>query len=266
MIIIVLPAYNEESSIGRLLEAMQHVIQENQMNFHLIIVDDGSSDNTAFVVKQYAQKMPIELVTHPVNLGLGEAIKTGLLRGIEVAGERDIIITMDSDNTHNPDLMIRLFRMIREGYDVVIASRYQRESRIIGVPMHRRALSLGASILLRMTYPIKGIKDYTCGYRAYRAEVLKEAWMQFGGQLIERSGFSCMVELLLKLRTMSLIMGEVPLILRYDQKQSATKMVIRRNIRDILNIVFKGNKILEKKAPNSDPTTIQQYYRKEGKW
>ncbi len=256
MIFIVLPAYNEEASIGNLLETIGHLIKENHSDFRVIVVDDGSKDKTCDVVRQYSKNMPVELIKHPENRGLGDAIKTGLLRGIEVAKSRDVVITMDSDNTHNPELIIRMFRMIREGYDVVIASRYQPGARVIGVPMFRNLLSYGASVLLRLSYPIKGVKDYTCGYRAYRAEVLQKAWKSFRGRLIERSGFVCMVELLLKLRTMSLIMGEVPLVLRYDQKHSASKMAIRKNTLDILTIILTRRYSKNKTIPET-PLTAQ---------
>src|SRR5258705_8936510 len=115
--------------------------------------------------------MPIHVMTHEVNRGLGATIRDGLVRAVELAGPRDIIVTMDADDTHAPGLILRMVRMISEGHDVVIASRYRNGSRCVGVPLHRRALSLVASWLFRAVFPIRGVKDYTCGYRAYHARV-----------------------------------------------------------------------------------------------
>jgi len=66
--------------------------------------------------------------------------------------------------------------------------------------------------------------DFTSGYRAYRASVLKQAYAQYGDKLVDQDGFQCMVDILLKLRTMPLIFGEVPMILRYDLKRGPSKM------------------------------------------
>jgi dolichol-phosphate mannosyltransferase len=64
--------------------------------------------------------------------------------------------------------------------------------------------------------PIRGVRDYTCGYRAYRGRVLRQAFQRYGDDFINQEGFQCMVDILLKLRKMDVIFGEVPLILRYD--------------------------------------------------
>ena len=72
-----------------------------------------------------AKTMPIEVLVHEVNLGLGATIRDGLYRAVQYSSKNDIIITMDADATHNPGLILRLIRMIIEGHDVVIASRFQ---------------------------------------------------------------------------------------------------------------------------------------------
>lgn len=189
MIFIVLPAYNEEKTIGTLLDSVIFVMKENGLSYQVVVVNDGSSDKTAKVIHQFKKRMPISLVNHKKNLGLSEAIKTGLLYTLKKAKSKDIIITMDSDNTHTPGLILRMVRMIREGNDVVIASRYRTGSRVKGVPISRMFLSLGASLLFRLSFPIRGVRDYTCGYRAYRAKVLKEAFSYYGEDFVNRPGF-----------------------------------------------------------------------------
>lgn len=239
MLTIVLPAYNEEQTIRPLLQSLKEAMEEDGLEYNVLIVDDGSTDKTSEVVEEFSTHMPIHLIKHKVNKGLPEAIKTGLFSAVDQLGEKDIIITMDADNTHSPGLILRMTRMIKEGSHVVIASRYQRGSRIRGLSRTRRLLSYGANLLFRIIFPIQGVKDYSCGFRAYRASVLKEAIARYGDTFINQPGFSCMVDILLKIRNLDPIATEAPLILRYDLKESASKMNVSKNVRETLGLLIK---------------------------
>ena len=138
---VVLPAYNEEQAIGLLLGSLVGELTEDKRDFRIIVVNDGSTDNTLAVANQWAEKAPVQVLDNVTNKGLAETIKRGLMEAVKLAGERDIIITMDADNTHPIGLAIRMIRMIREGNDVVIASRYREGSYTAGVPWNRLILS-----------------------------------------------------------------------------------------------------------------------------
>lgn len=240
MILIVLPAFNEEGSIGLLLEAIRQAMHaQGDLTFRAVVVNDGSWDRTAEVVGQFEGIMPLELISHPVNRGLSETLKTGLMHVLEKCDESDVVVTMDADNTHTPDLIIRMLQLIDSGHDVVIASRYQQGARVIGVPAYRRLLSSGASLLFRAFFPIRGVRDYTCGYRAYRADALIRAVDLYGHDFINQEGFSCMVDILLKLRRLGLSIAEVPLVLRYDLKHGMSKMKVVRTIRETLALIVR---------------------------
>ena len=82
----------------------------------------------------------------------------------------------------------------------------------------RRLLSYAGSALFRMVFPIPGVRDFTCGYRAYRASVLRRAVAHYRAEFVNQEGFQCMVDILLKLSRMHLRFDEIPITLRYDRK------------------------------------------------
>lgn len=239
MIFIVLPAYNEEKTLPPLLKAIKENMDESKLPYRVAVVDDGSVDRTARIVRGFSNSLPVTLVEHSQNKGLAETLKTGLLETVKAASPEDVIITMDADNTHPPGLIPEMVKMVEGGHDVVIASRYLRESKVIGVPFTRKLLSSGASIIFRLFFPIKGVKDYTSGYRAYRAGVIKDMFHAYGDDFIDEPGFSCMADILLKMRKYPVTMDEVPLILRYDRKASASKMKVAKTAFQTLRLIWK---------------------------
>jgi dolichol-phosphate mannosyltransferase len=238
-VIIVLPAYNEAPTLAKLFDQIGESMDDARLDYHVVLVDDGSADTTGKIAQEYSRNMPITVQRHEVNQGLGATLRDGLVAAIKLANDHDIIITMDADDTHSPGLILRMVEMVREGFDVVIASRYQNGSRVVGVPFHRRFLSRGAALLFRCILPIKGVKDYTCGYRAYRADAMKRVLGQYGDEFLARDGFECMVDILLKLGKMGFIIGEAPFILRYDYKEGQTKMNLSRTITKSLLLLVK---------------------------
>ncbi len=237
---VVLPAYNEELSIGRLLNRIDNHLSSFGINYSIIVVNDGSQDNTLKVVQDLQKKFPIEILNHEVNMGLGCTIRDGLYHASKIANGEDIVITMDADDTHTPGLILRMSRMIQEGFDVVIASRYQPNSRVIGLSLSRRFYSYVASWIFRILLPIKGVKDFTCGFRAFRASVLHQAMDKYQNSFIDQEGFQSMVDILLKLRKIDgLIFGEVPFILRYDLKEGRSKMDVKKTMFNTAKLIIR---------------------------
>ena len=236
---IVLPAYNEEKGLPPLLDSLIETFSTEKLQYEVIVVDDGSADKTLQVIKSYSDRFPVTAVSHTENSGLAETIKTGLLTAVKGAGDTDLILTMDADNTHPAGLALRMVRAIREGSDVVIASRYRDGSQVRGLALYRKFLSLGAAFIFRLLFPISGVRDYTCGYRVYRAKIIKDLIARYQGEFISERGFSCMVDILLRLRQFDLVFTEVPLILRYDKKQGASKMKVAQTVLDTLKLILK---------------------------
>ena len=238
-VFVVLPAYNEEGGLPDLLSAIEHAFAINGREYHIIVVDDASTDSTADIAREATSELPLTLVQHKTNQNLPGALRTGFEAAIKFAEDHDVIITMDGDNTHPPAIMNSLLQKIDEGYEVMIASRFQPGSRVCGVPTSRVFTAFGARLLFRVIMPIPAVRDYTCGYRAYRANVLRESMEYYGDQWVTEKGFSCMVDVLLKMRRFNYVMGEVPMLLRYDQKEGGSKMKVLKTIGQTLKLLLK---------------------------
>jgi dolichol-phosphate mannosyltransferase len=231
MYYILLPAYNEERDIGPLLQRICEAMGSMHFDqYKVLVVNDGSTDATLSVVGGCQDTMPIEILDHGINKGLGQAMLTGLSRAAELVEDEDVLITMDADNTHDPQLIGAMVGKIRAGANVVIASRYEQGGEEVGLSRLRSFLSRGASTLLKIFFPINGAKDYTCGFRAYRGVELKRAFQVYGSRFVEERGFTCMAEILIKLRAVGVRVAEVPLVLRYDLKSGRSKMKVLRTI------------------------------------
>jgi dolichol-phosphate mannosyltransferase len=96
------------------------------------------------------------------------------------------------------------------------------------------------SILFQLAFPVPGVRDYSCGFRAYRASTLQLAYDTYGENFINERGFACMVEILFQLKRLgSTRFAEVPFVLRYDLKPTETKMNVSKTIKDTLRVAFK---------------------------
>jgi dolichol-phosphate mannosyltransferase len=241
---VVLPAYNEEANLGDLLTAIAEAMVEAGQEYHVVVVDDGSKDGTLRVARDFELRLPLIIVQHENNAGLGAALRDGLMRAAALATPADVLFTMDADRSHPPRLIPRMMEEVRAGCDVVIASRFRAGSEVHGVPALRRFLSSGGSLLLRLLFPTPGVRDFTCGYRAYRyrayrASLLQEVLRSEGTRLFEQTGFTSTLDILLQLRRRRPRFGEVPLVLRYDLKQGASKMQVARTVRATLKLLLR---------------------------
>lgn len=249
MLYLMMPMYNEENSIVPLLKNVRNVAPKLGEPLKVVLVDDGSSDASVERVEHFAQNnsaFEVAILPHKVNQGLGQAMRTGIYHLATVVNDDDIVFTMDADNTHNPEYMIDLKKKIEDGNDVVVASRYCTGGEEKGLKLYRSILSSGASTLLKLCFNCKGIRDYTCGYRAYRGSLLKKAYEVYGNDLMEENGFTCMAELLIKVHPLARSASEVPMVLRYDLKGGASKMKIFRTIYRYLHMIRNTRKTLKR--------------------
>ena len=238
-IVLALPAYNEERALPRVLQSFQRVVGGAGHSIRAVVVDDGSADGTSRVIEDWTRRLPLATLKHEVNRGLGETIRDALELAARTAAPEDIIVTMDADDTHPVELILEMIPRIGEGYDVVIASRYRAGAGVVGLSGFRRLMSFGARVLYRVFFPIRGVRDYTSGFRAYRAGILAKAFERYRDELVTERGFASMAEILLKLARAGARMSEVPMVLRYDRKGGASKMNVPRTVLKTLALMAR---------------------------
>ena len=246
---VILPAYNEEDNIEAMVRRWQQFLpdlaERYQMGLEIVAVNDGSRDRT----KEIAERLEREyenftLVNHPRNKGLGEAVKTGLFYFIENCPESTHLCLMDCDNTQDPVYITDLLdRMEEQSADVVIASRYQKDSGVRGVSGIRLLMSEGAKYVYSILLQVPEVRDYTCGYRLYGRSILEKAADRFGDDLVAERGFTCMAELLYKLYCCGAVFAEIPFELRYDQKRGSSKMAVLKTAMNSVKLALRLRKI-----------------------
>ncbi|QIZ69377.1 glycosyltransferase family 2 protein [Oxynema aestuarii AP17] len=224
---ITLPAYNEEKSLPTLLPKIEQVMNELAWEYKIVVCDDGSKDSTREMLANYAQSLPLDIIYHKINRGLGETERDLFEYVADRAQPDDVVVRLDCDDTHEPSFIPDLVAKLDEGFDVVIASRFQPGGGQLGVSTYRAFISRCANLFMKFFFPIKGVKEYSCGFRAYRAGLIKEAIAFYGNNFLQLRGlgFTGTLEKLVKLKILGAKCAEVPFVLRYDQKQSDSKMI-----------------------------------------
>ena len=238
MIYFLLAAYNEQDNIAGVISDIG--ANYGNVPFKIILVDDGSTDETFAIAKNSALKFPgcLAVIRHEKNSGLGSALKTGFDYLFKVIQPDDIVITLDADNTHPLYVSKSMVEKTMGGAGIVIASRFCKGGKEIGLTLGRKFLSRLARGLFSIMFPYRGLKDYTCGFRAYRGDLLIKLHKTFGDKLITQTGFPAGTELLLKSLALKPAIEEVPLALRYDLKKGKSKIKILKTIRAYLEMTL----------------------------
>lgn len=235
-IFVLLPAFNEASALAQLIPTIGQELK-SQMPFQIVVVDDGSQDNTQKLLGKLKEDWPVQVLRHERNSGYGAALRTGFLWIIQNAKPSDIAVSLDADNTHLPKYIPDLINKLNEGYEIATASYWIKGGRMVGVPLQRRLMSRVANGLFRLWSPLKGTRCFTNGFRAYRVSILQEAYRRYGDKLIEQTGFPGGTELLLKAATKDVKTAEVPFMLRYDNRGTGSKIHILSTIRGYLGLL-----------------------------
>lgn len=166
--VVIIPTYNEKENISAMIDKVFSLPEP----FDLLIIDDGSPDGTASIVKQRQQDFPdrLHLLERSGKQGLGTAYIAGFRWALE--RDYDYVFEMDCDFSHNPDDLVRLYQAAVEGADVVVGSRYVTGVNVVNWPMKRLLMSYYASVYVRMVTRMP-VRDATAGFVCYSREVLE---------------------------------------------------------------------------------------------
>ena len=239
---ILLPCFNELPNVRNLIKDINKNIILNTYNVKIVIIDDGSTDGIGKEFKKFSlnKKNKFFYIKHNVNKGLAITLNTGfnfILR--KSSKDEDIIITMDADCTHPITYIHRMVKKIEDGNDIVIASRFEKKSRVVGLSLFRVILSNAASYIYRYSFRA-GIKEFTCNFRAYKFALIKKSF-SINSKFISETGFVCIPDILLKIlkKNKNIKIAEVPFVLRYNLKQGESKIIIFSTIFKTLFLILK---------------------------
>jgi dolichol-phosphate mannosyltransferase len=244
MIYILLPCFNEYENLKILIKKIELISDYLKKKITIIIVNDGSTDQTKTNINLLKKKTKNKIIyiEHKKNLGINMAMYSGLKKFLLGGNKKSLLITMDSDNTHPVSIIPKMIKLIQlYNYDLVIASRFQKGSNIIGLSIFREYLSIGAKFLFKIFHPIEGVHDYTCNYRAYSYSILRNSNL-IKKKFFEEKDFSIIADLLINLKKniRKINIKEIPLKLRYDFKIGESKLNVSRNIYKTINLILRN--------------------------
>ena len=228
--LVIIPTYNERENISNIL----HAIFNLQENFHVLVIDDGSPDGTAQLVKDLQSKFPGQLfiTERKGKQGLGTAYIFGFKWAI--AHDYEFIFEMDADFSHNPNDLARLYHACKyEGADLAIGSRYVQGGGVVNWPADRIALSKGASVYTRMITWMP-VKDPTAGFVCYRKRVLETINLEE----IRFTGYAFQIEMKFATWKLGFRIKEVPIIFQ-DRTYGVSKMnkgIVKEGILGVLKL------------------------------
>ena len=203
--LVIIPTYNEKENI----EAIITAVMDLPLDFHVLIIDDGSPDGTATIVKDLMQNKfngRLHIIERAGKLGLGTAYITGFKWAIE--HKYDYIFEMDADFSHNPNDLLKLYdACANQGADVAIGSRYVTGVNVVNWPMGRVLMSYFASKYVRTVLGMK-IHDTTAGFKCYRREVLETIELD----KIRFKGYAFQIEMKFTAYKCGFTLQEVPII------------------------------------------------------
>ncbi len=228
---VIIPAYNEEKRIKNTLEDVQRWIKERKIDAEVIIVNDGSLDNTLKVLKEFEEKSIFKVISYEKNMGKGYAVKEGMLNA-----RGKIRLFMDADNSTTIDHFDLMLPFFEKGYDVVIGSRHKKDAKgAMQVKKQffvKRFIGKAGNLLVRTLLDIP-FYDTQCGFKAFTD---KSAIMLFGN--LKTYGWAFDMEILYMAMKMNFKIGVIP-VKWYNKEGSKVKFFdYLKTLSDVLRIRF----------------------------
>ena len=243
MVWLIFPAYNEEKNLKEFLPELYGFLKGKIGDYKILIINDGSSDSTKQIAKHLKNPMPIEVISHETNRGVGEVFRTAF-SAIDTMAERDdLAIVLEADGTSDYTRIPEIMRKLENGDDIVIASRYIKGGAYRNFPLKRHMISLLGNVVLRFAFGSRKIKDYTIFYRGYKVSLIKDALAKYKDKLITSKTFLANTEMLSNLMQLTDKISEIPFVYSYDKKIGKSKMPLLKTLFDYLRfLAVKGTR------------------------
>lgn len=226
----VVPALNERASMPYLAETITSACSSIDRPFHMVVVDDGSTDGTSDAAVESFGSKRCTVVRFETNRGPGAAVDAGLRRALELAGSDDLIVTLEADGTSDLGILPDLLALVEGERDIALASPFAEGGGIIGTGWFRHFLSWAANFLTEACLGIHGISTYSSFYRVHRKEILERVYDRYGERTIEERGFAYAVEILTKTMRVGARVAEVPMVLDATRRIGKSRMRIARTV------------------------------------
>jgi len=222
MIYVCIPCYNEAPTVGLLLWKIRQVFSGFPREYHLLVIDDGSTDNTAEVLEPYARVLPLTLVRHQTRQGYAASTEALLRLAVDRTDrpKRDVAILMHADFAHNPSSIPDFLRRLESGADIVVAQSSQSGE----TSRARRLVRRFAPLLLRGRVAVPGVADVVSGYLAFRLVALRNAIKAQEGPLLTAEGWSANAELIAKTARHARRVETILTVERHDLRQRPSRM------------------------------------------
>ena len=234
---VIIPAYNEGPNLGSVLADLHNL--SSTLPLGVIVVNDGSRDNTLEEAEHFSDKLDLEIVTHPLNLGVPMTFYDGLVAAARRAQPNDCIFIIEGDGTSDLKIMPVMAHRVYAGDDVVVASRYIRGGGYRNFPWQRTMGSYFVNLVVSVFFHVRGISDYTIFYRGYRAQAVQQALQHYGAGFVTTKSFAANLEVLLRVLPFSHRFSEVPLVYDYGLKKSKSKMNVFKTLREYQGLIVK---------------------------
>ena len=234
----IIPVLNESPNISRLMSNLAELrgSLDGQFACRILFVDDGSTDDTVAQITRHRGLHSVEVLTHPLNRGPGAAFGSAFAHLRPLLQESDWVVTLEGDNTSRIETLRQMLVRRREGFDVVLASPYAYGGGITQTSLFRIFLSHIANTLIKEFLGIRGIFTMSSFFRLYRGPIILKLQERYGAEIVETSGFECMIELLAKLIRVGATISEVAMPLDGSQRIGKSKMKILRTIGGYLRV------------------------------
>lgn len=224
---VIIPAYNEEKRLPKTLEEVDAYLSKQPYNYEIIVVNDGSLDKTAAVVRNLISQIKnLQLINNKKNHGKGWVVKQGML-----AAKGKYRINVDADNAVSIDQIETFWPYLGEGYDVIIGSIEIKGAKIKEqAAWYRRLLGRWSKYLIRL-FTIWEIHDSQRGFKLFSAKAAEKI---FSRQTIERWGFD--IEILIIAKKLGYKIKELPVVWINPDNSKVTLMSYWDTLKELLII------------------------------